>query len=179
MSTIIDQLRSRRSIRLFDKAPIAPETIESLKECLLRSPTSRGRNPWHFIIVDDHQLLQELSRAKISGSSFLAGAPLAFVICGDETVSDVWIEDCAIAAITLHYTAHTLGLGSCWVQVRLRDHDEACSSEAYLQQLLKLPAHIRVGSIVGIGVPAEEKPGHLADELPAGKFHQNSWGGET
>jgi len=175
MNQFIDYLRSRRSIRVFEKTPITKEQMDILKESLLRSPTSRGQNPWQFILVDDSALLEKISRAKMHGSNFLAGANVAFIICGDEEISDVWTEDCAIAAITLQYTAHSLGLGSCWAQIRLRNHDEENSAESYLQQLLNIPSHVRISSIIGIGQPAEEKDGHAEHDLSEGKFHLNQY----
>lgn len=175
MNQFIDNLRSRRSIRVFKDTPVTREQMDILKESLLRSPTSRGQNPWQFILVDDAALLEKISRAKMHGSNFLAGANIAFVICGDEEISDVWVEDCAIAAITLQYMAHSLGLGSCWAQIRLRNHDENSSAESYLQQLLNIPEHVRVASVIGIGQPAEEKDGHAEHDLAEGKFHRNQY----
>ena len=54
----------------------------------------------------------------------LKNAPLAIVVCGDPAKCDVWIEDCSIASILLHLAATDLGLGSCWIQLRLREFDE-------------------------------------------------------
>jgi len=175
MHGIIDYLRTRRSIRSFSEKPVSEEQIDLLKEALLRAPTSRGLNPWQFIQIDDPSLLKAVAKSKISGSAFLAKAPLAFAICADETVSDVWLEDCSIAAITLHYMAHSIGLGSCWVQIRRRQHDENVSSEDYLKELLNFPAHIRVVAVIGIGHPAEEKEGLSASALPEGRFHRNGY----
>ena len=173
MADFMDILRQRRSIRAFEKKPLAKEQIALLKEALLRSPTSRGRNPWQFIIVTEKKLLESLSHAKAHGSGFIANASIAFVVCGDETVSDVWIEDCSIAAITVQYAAAALGLGSCWAQIRLREHDSDSSAENYIHNLLNIPQNIRVASVIGVGYPAEEKSGHPADSLPFEKFHQN------
>ncbi len=175
MTDYIDILRQRRSIRAFDNQPVSEKQIELLKESLLRAPTSRGRNPWQFIIVTDKELLKQLSLAKAHGSNFLADAAIAFVICGDETISDVWIEDCAIAAITLQYAASSTGLGSCWAQIRLREHDDATSAESYTQKLLGIAPHLRVAAIIGVGHPAESKAGHSAESLPEERFHYNSY----
>ena len=79
---MLDILRNRRSIRRFKDKEIEPELIEQLKEAALRSPTSRGINPWRFLFVTDRALLEELSRAKESGSGFLKGARLGVVIFG-------------------------------------------------------------------------------------------------
>ena len=175
MTDFIDILRQRRSIRSFDEKPLTGEQVALLKEALLRSPTSRGRNPWQFVVVTDKNLLESLSRAKAHGSGFIADASIAFIICGDETVSDVWIEDCSIAAITVQYAATALGLGSCWAQIRLREHDSKRTAENYIHDLLNIPQNIRIEAVIGIGYPAEDKTGHPADSLPAERFHQNSY----
>ncbi len=110
---MIEILRKRRSIRLFTEQKIEAEKISLLQEALLRSPTSRNFNPWEFILIDDREMIQTLSQAKPHGLSFLKTAPCAVVVCGDETKSDVWVEDCSIASIILQLTVVSLGLASC------------------------------------------------------------------
>jgi nitroreductase len=175
--SFIELLRSRRSIRKYRKAPIDKSAVDLLAESLLRSPSSRGINPWEFIFVDDGELLAKLSRAKPHGAEFLAGAVLAVVILGDETKSDVWIEDCSIAAIVAQLLAQDIGLGSCWGQIRLRPHDKDTSAEEYVQNLLEIPKHLRVNMIVGLGFPAETKQPVPADKLDFGKIHRNRFAG--
>ena len=109
---MLDILRKRRSIRRFKDKEIEKELIEQLMEAALRSPTSRGINPWRFLFVTDRALLEELSQAKESGSSFLKGARLGVVIIAMEGESDVWVEDCSIASIILQLTGQSLGLGA-------------------------------------------------------------------
>jgi len=168
-------LRKRRSIRKFTTDPIAPETVELLVEAALRSPSSRGINPWHFIFVDDPALLSSLSNAKQHGAEFLKNAPLAVVVCADSTRSDVWIEDCSIAAIIIQLTAVSAGLGSCWAQIRNRQHDSELTSEAYIQHLLGLPDHIKVECVLGIGYPDEKKNPLPAAKLQYEKTRTNLW----
>jgi nitroreductase len=93
MSDMIELLRKRRSIRKFTEEQVDPETVKLLVEALLRAPSSRGNDPWEFIVVDAKELLSGLSRAKEHGSEFLKEAPLAIVVCADSTRSDVWIEN--------------------------------------------------------------------------------------
>lgn len=168
---MIETLRQRRSIRKFTGHPLTPEEISTLTEALLRSPTSRNITPWEFLLVEDPGMLKKLSASKQHGTAFLAGAALAVVIVGDERKSDVWIEDCSIAAFSVQLTAQKLGLGSCWGQIRNRPHDDVQSAEAYVQNLLGIPAHYRVGMIIGIGYPAEMKKPVPAERLPGEKIH--------
>jgi nitroreductase len=173
---MIELLRKRRSIRKFTSEPIAPEAVELLLEAALRSPSSRGINPWHFIFVDDPALLSSLSLAKKHGAEFLKNAPLAVVVCADSTKSDVWIEDCSIAAIIIQLIAVSLGLGSCWAQIRNRQHGSEMSSETYVQHLLGLPDQIKVECVLGIGYPAEKKTPRPVDKLQHEKIRKNLWG---
>ena len=161
----IDLLRTRRSIRQFRDRPVEPEKVDLLIEAALRSPSSRGRCPWEIVVVTNPQTIARLALAKPSGAELLRGAPLVMVVCADPRVSDVWIEDAAIATTLLHLEAHDLGLGSCWVQVRLRPHDEQSTAEDYVARVLDLAPGITVEAMLGIGYPAEAKPEHPATSL--------------
>jgi len=152
----IETIRIRRSIRKFTDEKISDEQINLLKEVVLRSPSSRNRNPWKFWFVKDTTLLKELANAKISGSQLIDGAKLAVVIGGDESVSDCWVEDCSIAAIFLQLAAQDLGLGSCWVQIRAREAKNE-PSEDFVRNLLNIEKNIRIGSIIAIGHPNEKR----------------------
>jgi len=172
---MIELLRKRRSIRTYTREPIDRQTSDLLLEALLRAPSSRGINPWEFIIVDDRELLVHLARAKQHGSAFLESAALAIVVCADSTKTDVWVEDCSIAAILLQLTAQSLGLGSCWVQIRNRPHDRSSTAETYVQKLLGLPAPIAVEAIIGIGHPGETRRPLPASKLQYEKVRHNGY----
>ncbi len=172
---MIDLLRKRRSIRKFTSEIIPAESITALTEAALRSPSSKGSKPWEFILVDDPLLLTQLSEVKKSGSAFLKEAPLAIVVCADSTRSDVWIEDCSIAAIIIQLEAESLGLGSCWIQVRNRMYSDGKTSEARIQELLGMTEHIKVLSIIAIGYPAESKPSVPYENLLNERIKKNRW----
>ena len=175
---MLDILKKRRSVRKFETRAIEPEKVDALIEAILRAPSSRGLNPWEFIVVTDPTRLQALARAKPHGAGFLAGVPLAFVIAADPERCDVWVEDCAIAAITLQLTAVSLGLGSCWVQIRLRPHGDGRSAEAFVREVVGLPERMVVDCIVGIGYPGQSLPGHSRDSLLFDKVHREHFTGK-
>jgi nitroreductase len=166
---MLELLRKRRSIRKFRKERIDPARLDELKEAVLRSPSSRGIKPWNFFFVRDAEVIKRLSICKEHGSTYLKDAPLAVVVCGDETASDVWIEDCSIAALILHLTAESLGLGGCWIQVRNRKHNADMTSEEYVREVLGITGPLRVLAIIAIGVPDEAKAGHPFESLERGK----------
>jgi len=126
--------------------------------------------------VDDRALLERLAQCKPHGASFLSGAALGVVVCADSTASDVWVEDCSIASILVQMVAQSLGLGSCWVQVRNRSHDEQTSSERYVQNLLGIPEHVKVESIIAVGYPAEKREPLPRDCLKYTKIRTGTFG---
>ena len=173
---LLSLLKKRRSIRKFQPVPVATEKVDQLVEAMLRSPSSRGNNPWEFVVVTDADQLKRLARAKEHGSALIEEAPLAIVVCANPLISDVWIEDCSIAALNIHLAAASLGLGSCWVQIRKRRHSAELSSCDYVSKLLELPDGYQVEAIIGIGYPSEEKPPHLRESLLYDRVSSNRYG---
>jgi nitroreductase len=173
---MIKLLRKRRSIRKYAKKPVPDSVQKRLVEALLRSPSSRDIRPWQFIMVDDPALLAKLSRSKAHGAEFLARAPLGIVLCGDETRSDVWIEDCSIASIIAQLAALELGIGSCWIQIRNRLTADGMPSETYVRDALALPVTFRVLSMIALGYPAEKKRPVPRKKLLYKNIFRNQWG---
>ena len=172
---MIELLRKRRSARKYTEERVSEEDVKVLQEALLRSPSSRGINPWEFVFVDDPEIIKELAASKKHGSAFVGGAALAIVVCADETQADTWVEDASIASILVQLAAESRGLGSCWVQIRMRKHEDGSDAESYVQKLLGIPDHVRVESIVAIGHPAERHPGHAPESLDFSKIRKNRY----
>jgi nitroreductase len=172
---MIALLRHRRSIRKFTSLPVENDKVQSLAEALLRAPTSRNLQPCQFIMVNQPDLLQQLSTAKPHGAALIKGAPLAVVIAADPSISDVWIEDASIAAITVQYAAETLGLKSCWIQLRQRSHNDQKNASDFVRGLVNLPVGFEVPMLIAIGYPAEDKKGHPEETLAPEKIHFNSY----
>lgn len=168
-----DLIRRRRSIRRFADRPLEPEKVDLLVEAALRAPSSRSLYPWEFVVVDDPACLARLADCKPHGAAFLAKAPLGIVVCGDPSRCDVWVEDCAIAVIFVQLMAADLDLGSCWIQVRKRDHAEGGPAGDYIARELGLPERLRVEAMIAIGYPAESKAGHPRESLLFDRVHRN------
>ena len=170
---MIELLRNRRSVRKFTEQSIEPEKVELLKESLLRSPTSRNINPWEFTFVDDRNLLRQLYLSKPHGARFLQDAALGIVVCADGQKSDVWTEDCSIASILVQMVAQSMGLGSCWIQIRNRMFDDTTTSQEHARNVLNMPDNMEVESIVALGYPAEIKEPIPRDDLDYTKIRIN------
>ncbi|NJE07161.1 NAD(P)H nitroreductase [Thermococcus sp. M39] len=168
-------VRKRRSIRRFQNKEVPDELIEKILEAAFYSPSSKNRRPWHFVVVKDRELIKKLAETR-PAVKFLETAPLAIVVCGDEQISSAWVYDCSIAAEHIQLAATALGLGACWGHIHERMHDEKKTAEDYVRELLRIPKHIKILCIIGIGYPAEEKPEHRKEEIMWERVHLNKFG---
>ncbi len=174
---MLDLLMKRRSIRKYQPEAVAPEKIEKLIQAALLSPSSKGKNPWELVVVQNKETLQALGKCRHPQQAFLPDAPLAIVVLADtELTSDVWVEDCSVVMTILQLEAELLGLGTCWVQIRERmAQGEQQTSNDFVKELLNIPAKYDVLGIVSVGVPAEEKQGKTLEQLQYNKVHQEQF----
>lgn len=172
----LDLLRNRRSVRSFENRPVEEEKVELLIEAALRSPSSRSLNPWEFVVVTETDRLKRLAEAKPHGAGFLARAPLGFVVLADPERCDVWIEDASIAVILIQLAAESLGLGSCWIQIRKREHAQGGSAADHVKRLLDVPDRFEVEAMIAIGYPGKKPLPHSVDSLQYEKVHSNHYG---
>lgn len=172
---LLNTLVHRRSIRKYKSQPVDQQKIDTIIQAALLSPSSRNIRPWEFIVVQDKTTLSKLSQVKKHGCAFIKDAPLAIVVLGDSTKSDVWVEDASIASIIVQLAAEDLGLGSCWVQIRNRNHDDKTTAESYIQTLLNIPKDIKIEAIISIGYPDEQKESYELDDLPYDKVKHETY----
>jgi len=171
MNSLFELLKNRRSIRKYQPKAVEQEKIEIITKAALMSPASKRSNPWEFIVVQDKETLQKLSESRPHGSQFLSDSPLGIVVIADTTKSDVWFEDASIAATIIQLQAQYLGLGSCWIQIYKRMKSDEISTEDYIRQLLNIPDHFAVLSIISMGYPAEERKPFDEEKLAYDKIH--------
>lgn len=158
MKDFSELVSKRRSHRKFTEEPVNPKFVELILKAGLKSPSSKNAKPCHFIVIEDKDLLEQLSQTKKNGSKFMQDCSFAIVVVADPLISDVWIEDASIATIMMQLQAEDLGLGSCWVQIRNRYNESDISTEDIIKDIINLPLQMQVLSIIAIGNKALEKP---------------------
>ncbi len=166
----IKAIQTRRSIRKYTGKTVNPEIIRQLLESGMYAPTARNIQPWHFIVVDEREMLDKLSVAH-PYAKMLREAPLAILVCGDKRLQEAdgyIIQDCSAATQNIMLAAHALGLGSVWLGMYPREERMQAVSG-----LLGIPGHILPVSLISIGYPAEEKeaPSRYRTE----RIHHNSF----
>ncbi len=172
---MLELMKTRRSIRRFTDVAVSAEAVQNMLHAALLAPTSMGKKPVELVVVKDKAMLAALAPCKAHSSAFLAEAALGIVVMADASLSDVWIEDASIAAIAIQLEAERLGLGSTWIQMRLRQSKEGVSSEQGIRALLDIPEKYGVLCILAIGHKAEQKKPYTEADAPMEKVHKEKF----
>ena len=146
----IDIVRSRKSCRLFSDVPLEDGEIDLIMEAGRLAPSSRQLKDVRLVPVRDEGLIRRLALCKDSSTTPLETATFAVIVAADQDVCDVWIEDASIATIMMQMEAEDLGIGSCWIQVRLRTGN-GNPAEDFVKREAGLDGNLKVLSIVAFG----------------------------
>lgn len=166
----LEAIFTRRSVRDFRHDPLEEKDIKDLLKAGMQAPSAKNEQPWHFIVIDDQNLLKSIPEFH-PHAEMLQDAPLAILVCSDrklETKRASWLQDCSAATQNILLAAHDKGLGAVWLGI-FPDVDRVKG----MQELLSIPADIRPVSLVAIGhprsVPSPE------DRFKENRVHRNKW----
>jgi len=161
---------SRRSIRSYTDKPVSDAVVRELLEAAMSAPSAGNEQPWHFIVITDRAILDEIPKIH-PYAGMLAQAPVAIMVCGDqrlEKYAGYWVQDCAAATENLLLAAHAKGLGAVWLGVYPTE-----DRVKGLRKLMGVPDDVVPFSIISVGYPAEEKP--PADRYDDARVHHDRW----
>lgn len=162
---VFDAVQTVLAIRAYEDKPIADELVRRIVEAGRLTGSSMNRQPWHFIAVQDRDMLQKLGALAKSGP-YIAQAPLAIVVVIERTRFAVSDGSRAIQSMML--TAWEEGIGSNWVGfMGLED----------VKPLLNIPAEMDVLAIVPFGYPTKAVgKGKKQRKARSEVIHQERWG---
>ena len=169
---VLAALTARRSMRKYSGEPVPQELLERVVRAGLLSASGRKRRPWELVIVRDRNTLSKLAECRDSGAAMLAGADAAIVVLGNPEVADTWIEDCSIIMANMHLEASASGVGSCWIQGRMRTAADGRPTQNYVSELLGIPEPWQLEAILSLGIPAEQPERREFDETLMEKVHK-------
>lgn len=167
---VIDAILKRRSIRKYSGKPVDKSIIRELLTAGMYAPSARNEQPWHFLVIDDRDILNRIMEIH-PYASMLSGASCAILVCGDEDLElskGYWSVDCAAATQNILLAAHSMGLGAVWLGVYPREE-----RQAGIRQLFNLPAGIHPFSLISVGWPSEQKA--VPDRIREDRIRWNAW----
>lgn len=157
---VFETMRKRRSVRSYTAEQVPSATIDRVVQAGLLAPSSLDRKSDELVVVRNKATLEQLSACKASGARHVADADCAIVVIGDTEKSDAWIEDCCIAMTYMDLAAVEAGLGTCWVQVRLRADDAGLDAQERVRTALGIPEKYGVEAMLALGLPASNPKAH-------------------
>ncbi|MDR3132758.1 MAG: nitroreductase family protein [Prevotellaceae bacterium] len=172
MKDFLSVIDRRASVRAYTPETITPEQVECLLRAAMAAPSSKNRQPWHFVVVSHSAARQALSE-QLPYARMLNEAPLSVVVCGDTDVHTgeaaiSWVMDCSAAAENLLLAAAALELGAVWTGVYpYRERMDA------VRKALALPENIVPLNVIAIGHPA--KPPAPKDKWQPERVHYERW----
>ena len=106
-------LNKRRSVRKFSDRKVPREVIDRLLQATFTAPSSRNSRSTRIFVVENPEIIVSMSEMRDYGSAFMKSAPLALVVAGDKSLSDLWMVNCSISATVLQLACVEEGLASC------------------------------------------------------------------
>ena len=153
---VYNNIMTRTSVRSYASRPVEREKIDTLLHAGMAAPTAMNRQPWHFVVVDDRQLLAAIAKAT-PNAGMAKDAPLAIVVCGDKDkfaeggARDMWSQDVSAATENILLQAHAMGLGAVWTGTF--PSEERMNAVA---SLLNMPDNLIPFCTVVIGYPKDD-----------------------
>lgn len=154
MNPKLSPVFSRRSVRRYTGEPVSDEILHDLLEAAMAAPSAVGKDPWHFIVVRETEMLKRIAEGLPHGK-FITQAGMCILVCGDierahANELSYMIQDCSAAIENLMIAAAIVGLGTCWLGVHPREE-----RVQYLSTLFNLPKNIVPISGIAVGWPVD------------------------
>ena len=147
MNEVINNILTRRSIRNFNDKRIDKATLELLVECGLHAPSGMGKDLWHFTIINSEELINELimiMRKLLNNDNYTMYYPKALIIVSNEVDNYHGMEDNACALENIFLAAHSLNIGSVWIN-QLRKYNDDELLREYFRKLKIKDNHVVYG----------------------------------
>ena len=167
---IQEALLNRRSIRKYKDQKISKEDIDKILKAAMYAPSAMNLQPWHFIVIDDKEILIETVKS-IHYAEMLKQSAAAILVCGDAGIekNESWLlQNCSASIQNILLSAHGLGIGSCWIAIHGMD-----DVYAKIKTQFNLPENIVPVSLISLGYPDEEVKAE--ERFIAEKIHNNKW----
>ena len=170
MKDVFEVINNRRSVRSYKKEQLKDEELEKILNAGIMAPTAKGEQPWHFTVVQNKALLNEINDLALknmknsddeflqkiakSGRNIVHNAPTVLVVSGRK--DDEWSQtDCSAAIENILLAAEGLDIGSCWIGLI-----KAYFQEVESKEKLEIPDGYAPLYGVTLGYKAENNQGN-------------------
>lgn len=131
MNEVLETIKNRRSIRKYLPEQIKDEELDMILKSAIYAPTGHNDQPWHFTVIQNKELIDEMSAeskkimatlpvdwiAKMGKAEHLHifyNAPTVIIVSGKEDATTP-LPDCCAATQNILLAAECIDIGSCWI----------------------------------------------------------------
>lgn len=137
MSEVINNMKTRRSIRKYKPDMIPEDVLNRIIEAGTYAATGMGKQSPIIIAVTNKEIRDKFSKmnAEIMGvdSDPFYGAPVVLIVLADKA-RPTYVYDGSLVMGSLMLAAHAEGIGSCWIH-RAKEEFESAEGKAFLKSL--------------------------------------------
>jgi len=137
MSEVINNMKTRRSIRKYKPDMIPEDMLNRIIEAGTYAATGMGKQSPIIIAVTNKEIRDKFSKmnAEIMGvdSDPFYGAPVVLIVLADKA-RPTYVYDGSLVMGNLMLAAHAEGIGSCWIH-RAKEEFESAEGKAFLKSL--------------------------------------------
>jgi nitroreductase len=166
-----DTIHKRCSLKArISSRSIEPEKIDKILEAGRLAPSARNNQPWRFIVVQDKELIQELTRAFSESNQPISEAPVILITCAravDDIIRDgreYYLFDVGLAVENMVLAATDLGLLT---------HLMTAFDEAKVKQTLGIPEDVRAVVATPLAYPQAGNYDQAASERLANRTRKD------
>lgn len=161
---VFEAVRTLLAVRLFQDKPVPEPVVRQIVEAAHLTASSKNGQPWHFIVVEDKDMLRQLGALAPTGR-YTAQAPLAIVVGMEQSVFNV--SDASRAIQSMMLTAWAQGVGSNWVGFH---------NLKQVNPVLGMPDEIEILAILAFGYPVARLGKGKKNRRPLGEIaHRERW----
>ena len=158
-------VRTRRTHKAYDPAPVDRETLDALFDLARWAPNHHLTNPWRFRVLGPRSLARVKEAAGEDSAAKLDRAPTLVVVSAVETGDPIQDEEdyaaASVAAYIVLLAAHGRGLAGYWRTPAVLRSEEGRAAAG-------VPAGERVLGLIHLGPPRQEK--EPPERLPPGDY---------
>ena len=118
MNETLNTILTRRSTRKFLNKEIPEEDLQQIIQAALHAPSGMGRQSWQFTLVKNREKIQTLAAAIeriLDRPGYDMYRPQVLLIPSNKKESPYGREDDACALENIFLAAHSMGIGSVWI----------------------------------------------------------------
>ncbi len=162
---VFEAVRTVLAVRQFQDKPIPEEVVNEIIDSAHLTASSMNGQPWHFIVVQDKEMLHRLGGLVKTGP-YVAQTPLAIVVGMEDSIYAV--SDASRAIQSMILTAWSHGVGSNWT---------GFENLPQVNPALGIPENIKILAVLPFGYPVANLGKGQKKRKPLGEVvHRERWG---